>query len=451
MNVADAKSVTWRFALLGALVLAMIIPLAFVGGVTEERQDFFERTVADVAGAWGGEQTFDGPYLVIPERPATTPEAVAGEQNKAPEPQRAIVLPARFDVRLRIDHELRRRALYEVPVYTAVLEVRGEFPPLDHLAGIEAAERLLMDRARIALGITHPHAIAEVAELELGASALAFEPGTGGVPWLHRGIHAAVPAYDGSQAQPFSFEISLRGTRALSIAPVGGESRIDAASSWPHPSFGGQLLPERYDTRADGFTATWRTSKLARVMPGGWMAASTAPSPSHLLASVRLFQPVTGYQVVDRAIKYGILFIALTFITFVCFELTFSMRFHPVQYGVVGLALVLFYLTLLSLSEHLPFGAAYGVATLLLTGLIAWYVKGMSGSLPLAGFTGAVIGTLYGVLYVLLKLETFALLVGTAVLLAGLFGLMFATRSLTFAEEDWPTEPAARRERALRD
>ena len=178
------------------------------------------------------------------------------------------------------------------------------------------------------------------------------------------------------------------------------------------------------------------------------MAASTAPSPSHLLASVRLFQPVTGYQVVDRAIKYGILFIALTFITFVCFELTFSMRFHPVQYGVVGLALVLFYLTLLSLSEHLAFSLAYGLATVLLTSMIAWYVHGLSASRPLALFTGLVIAALYGVLYVLLKLETFALLLGTGVLLLGLFGLMFATRSLMIEVSDpaMPT-PAAAAER----
>jgi inner membrane protein len=145
---------------------------------------------------------------------------------------------------------------------------------------------------------------------------------------------------------------------------------------------------------------------------------------------------VTLYKIVDRAIKYGVLFITLTFITFVCFELTLGFRFHPVQYGVVGLALVLFYLALLSLSEHLPFGAAYGVATGLLTAMIAWYVGSLSGSKLLMNFTAAVLGTLYGVLYVLLKLETFALLLGTAVLLLGLFGLMYATRSLAMMAGD---------------
>jgi inner membrane protein len=140
---------------------------------------------------------------------------------------------------------------------------------------------------------------------------------------------------------------------------------------------------------------------------------------------------VTGYRVVDRAIKYGVLFVALTFLTFVCFELTLGLRFHPVQYGVVGIGLVLFYLALLSLSEHLSFGAAYLASTGLLTGLISGYVRSMTGSGKLMLWTAVVVGALYAVLYVLLKLETFALLVGTGVLFLGLGALMYSTRTLT--------------------
>jgi inner membrane protein len=162
-----------------------------------------------------------------------------------------------------------------------------------------------------------------------------------------------------------------------------------------------------------------------------------------MLASVRLFQPVTVYRVVDRAIKYGVLFIALTFLTFVCLELTVRLRVHPVQYGVVGIALVLFYMTLLSLSEHLSFDLAYLASTILLTGMISWYVKGIARSSGLGMVTALVLGILYGVLYVLLMLEVFALLTGTAVLLAGLYALMLSTRRLKFAALAQPRpEPA---------
>ena len=140
---------------------------------------------------------------------------------------------------------------------------------------------------------------------------------------------------------------------------------------------------------------------------------------------------MTGYRVVDRAIKYGVLFIALTFATFLCFELTVRRRFHPVQYGVVGMALVLFYMTLLSLTEHLPFELAYLASTVILTGMISLYVKGITRSRNLAGLTALLLGGLYAVLYVLLTRELFALLLGTAVLLICLSALMLSTRTLS--------------------
>ncbi len=422
---------TSRFAVLGVMALAMFIPLAFVDGLTEERQAYFERTLDDVASAWGGEQVLNGPYLLIPEKVEVQDgEGEDGKPVRVMRWERRVVLPAELNLEVQIEHQLRSRALYEVPVYTAVLKVTGAFPALSRAGGIADMARLDLRAARVAVGIAHTRAIGRVSELELAGAGLPFEAGTG-ASWLGSGIHAAPAAYDGDQRQPFEFEIELRGTRSLSLIPVGGASRIDMISSWPHPSFTGQYLPERHDVTPTGFSATWLVSKLARDLPDSWLARQQVVVPTDMLASVRLFQPVTGYKVVDRAIKYGVLFIALTFLTFVCFELTRGFRFHPVQYGVVGVALVLFYLTLLSLSEHLPFGLAYGLATVLLTTMIAWYVLSLSHSRLLAGFTGVVIGALYGVLYVLLKLETFALLLGTAVLLVGLFGLMYATRALT--------------------
>jgi inner membrane protein len=430
LELSRASAGTARFVIVGLLALAMFIPLAFVDGVTAERQSYFERTVDDVANAWGGDQVLNGPYLVIPETvEIQRAELVDGKQPRVVKQARRVVLPSKLSLQVSVQHQIRRRALYEVPVYTAVLKVSGEFPALDRQLGIATPEKLALNAASLAIGITHTRAIGRVSALTLMGVPHEFESGTG-QRWLGSGIHATPKGYDGSRAQPFEFEIELKGTRSLGLTPVGGSSEIGMRSSWPHPGFDGQYLPERYDVRSDGFTAEWSISELARDLPDSWLAIGEIKAPATMLASVRLFQPVTGYKVVDRAIKYGVLFIALTFLTFVCFELTLGFRFHPVQYGVVGIALVLFYLTLLSLSEHLPFGAAYALATALLTGMIAWYARSLSGSSMLMVCTAGIIGCLYGVLYVLLKLETFALLVGTGVLLLGLTGLMFATRSL---------------------
>ena len=433
LKFADGADGLNRFLVLGLLILAMFIPLAFVDGVTEDRQRYFEQTMADVARAWGGEQTLNGPYLIVPENVLVSDTEEEGGEQKVQQVGR-VVVPAELDLEVEVVHQMRHRALYEVPVYTAVLKVRGVFPALDRQIGITGHNRLIPAAARVALGISHTRAIANVSELTFADQSLEFESGSS-AHWLGSGIHALPEGYDGSRPQPFQFEIEVKGTGSLGLTPVGGTSSIAMNATWPHPSFDGQYLPESYHVRSDGFSADWTISQLARDLPDSWLVVDRVTPADDLLATVRLFQPVTGYKVVDRAIKYGVLFIALTFITFICFELTLGFRIHPVQYGVVGLALVLFYLTLLSLSEHLPFGAAYGLATALLTGMIAAYVRSLSGSVWLMAYTAAVIGGLYGVLFVLLKLETFALLVGTAVLLIALGGLMFATRALTYAPE----------------
>lgn len=427
MKKIETYQGTGRFVIVGLLAFAMFIPLAFVDGVTGERQSYFERTVDDVASGWGGEQVLNGPYLVIPEKIEVS-EVLDGKPASVMKWGRRVVVPSQLHLEVRVDHQIRRRALYEVPVYTALVKVRGEFPPLDRRIGINAIERMDLGAARVVVGVSHTRAIGRVSEFTLAGTPLAFESGSG-EPWLGSGIQVAAEGYDGGQAQPFEFEIELKGTRSIGLTPVGGTSEINMTATWPHPSFNGQYLPQRYDVRTGGFTAEWSISELARDLPDSWLS-SGEPISAAMLARVGLFQPVTGYKVVDRAIKYGVLFIALTFLTFVCFELTLGFRFHPVQYGVVGIALVLFYLTLLSLSEHLPFGTAYALATALLTGMIAWYVRSLSSSVKLMAYTAVVIGGLYGVLYVLLKLETFALLVGTGVLLVGVAGLMYATRSL---------------------
>jgi inner membrane protein len=292
--------------------------------------------------------------------------------------------------------------------------------------------KVLLDQARIVTGISHTQAISSASELQLGALNVPFESGTG-QQWIGSGIHAQLEAYPAADRQPFEFELELKGTRQLGFTPVGGSTEVVVESSWPHPSFDGAYLPERYDIREDGFSASWMVHELARDLPSSWRVDQKEMNLAGNFAWISLFQPVTDYTIVDRAIKYGLLFIALTFLAFVCFELRTSLRFHPVQYGVVGIALVLFYLALLSLSEHLDFGLSYLIATGVLTALVGWYVWAMTGIARLSGVMVGILVALYGSLFVLLKLEAFALLVGTAVLFAGLAALMASTRSLTVA------------------
>lgn len=427
----NQNGTTARFAIIGLIVLAMYIPLAMVDGVTQERQSYFNRTMDDVANSWGGEQVLSGPFLVIPETRVTDRVGLAnGVPVVINDSAQRMILPARQDMKISISHQMRRRALYEVPVYTAVLKVEGEFPALDPELLNRRDRKLNLDQARVVVGISHTRAISTASDLTFADQKVAFQSGST-QQWIGAGIHAVLKGYDGSRAQPFSFEVELKGTQSLGFTPVGSESRVKITSTWPHPSFKGQYLPERHKIDTGGFTADWVVHELARNLPATWRTDESPLELHEVVAYVNLFQPVTGYRVVDRAIKYGVLFISLTFLAFVCFEMSLGLKFHTVQYGVVGVGLVLFYLALLSLSEHLSFGSAYAISTALLTALVGWYVRSMTESGRLAAWIGLVVGSLYGVLYVLLQLEAFALLVGTAVLFLGLGALMFSTRNLT--------------------
>ena len=209
-------------------------------------------------------------------------------------------------------------------------------------------------------------------------------------------------------------------------------------STWPHPSFDGGLLPDvRATSRADGFTASWTARDLARGFPGVMRISSTDDDyfeDKDLGFSV--FEPVDLYSSVERSIKYGMLFVVLTLVSVLCLELSTGMRFHFVQYGVTSVALVLFFLTLLALAEHIGFTWGYVVAAVVLTGMIGWYAYGSTGNRRLAVAAFGSLAVLYAGLYALLRLESVALLVGTVVLLAALAMIMRVTRGLTSTVDD---------------
>ena len=420
---------TMRFATIGFLILVMLIPLALVEDVSAERQAFYRETQDSVARSWGLAQTLSGPFVVLPESRRDGVEVVAGEEKAVLRRGHRVLLPETLTMDVELTHSLRRRAIYEVPVYTVRVRLAGRFPALP--AALRRDPVASLGAASFVVGLTETRALASVSELRLGAAPVALGGGTG-LGWLGHGLNAGLPDYDETAPLPFTVDLEFKGTEAFAFTLLGGSTEVRMTASWPHPSFKGEQLPDGYELRDDGFEASWSRHELARSLPGHWFQGEGAASRLAGTESVvRLFQPLASYRVVDRAIKYGILFISLTYLTFLCFELVLGLRFHPVQYGVVGAALVLFYLTLLSLSEHLTFGVAYGFATVLLTGAIGGYVQAMTASRALTGTVLGIMGLLYGTLFVLLKLEAFALLAGTGVLFLALLALMFSTRSMT--------------------
>lgn len=410
---------TSRFAVVGVLVLVMLIPLAMVRGVSAERQRYFETAAGHVAAAWGGSQALAGPFLLVPEtRDAGSAGSAADQKHWT-----RVVLPESLDVSVEVRHETRSRGIYQVPVYQAVATFEGTFVLPEAPSDVGRPG----DGARLVVGISDPRAVESISELEFAGTATPFAAGTGD-SWLREGAHAAATTPGPGTPAHFSFQLALRGSGTFAVAPVGSTSGIDMTASWPHPSFNGRFLPSEHEISADGFSARWTVRELARGLLASWVAGSQPVDLGYAEAS--LFQPVTGYTLVERGIKYGVLFIGLTYLAFICFEMLAAVRFHYVQYAVLGAGMVLFYLALLSLSEALPFLGAYVVAALLLCALVTWYAWMITRRRQIAAAVGGILVALYACLYVLLELEDYALLVGTGVLFAGLFALMYATSRL---------------------
>ncbi len=240
----------------------------------------------------------------------------------------------------------------------------------------------------------------------------------------------------------FSFALTLRGMQTLSFAPVGLNTSVSVSSKWPHPRFIRRYLPERREISAAGFAAAWRVSSFSSAVKQQLQQCKNGQCAALLSNTfgVSLLEPVDIYQQAERSIKYGILFIGLTFVAIIIVEIVKRLQIHPVQYLLVGLALAVFYLLLVSLSEHIVFHWAYLIASIACTGLICFYLCGVMDSIKQGVFFSMLIALLYGILFVILRAEDFALLMGSLLLFAALAALMLITRQI-----DWYELTATRR------
>ena len=236
----------------------------------------------------------------------------------------------------------------------------------------------------------------------------------------------------------FEVDLNLRGTRRFSVVANGDTSNIKMESTWPHPSFTGRFLPDEREVGPDGFTASYTVSGLARGFPSIFRVSASKRNNDFANESLgfEVFEPVNLYSSVQRSVKYGILFVALTLVGLLCLELSTGIRFHFVQYAVTIIALAMFFMTLLALAEYIGFTPSYLLSAALLTGMITWYANGTIKKRRLTAMVATMLAALYAVMYLLLRLESYSLLVGTAVLLLTLAILMRTTRQLTPVVED---------------
>ncbi|MFN2100510.1 cell envelope integrity protein CreD [Altererythrobacter sp. MF3-039] len=452
-------------ALIGA---ALVIPLLMVYGLVSDRQHQSRIAQQSITAGWGGEQVISGPVLVIPyieERIQN--EVVDGKTTTRTirAREQLYLSPEQQKVATTIDPDLKQRSIYSAVIYTAQLSGEARFSLTDDLSrlGIER-EDLRLDEVELRFGSSDPRGLQSDAEVTLNGEALVLKPGNGVAASGGSGFHAPLE-WNGSDPLLIDWSYSLRGSHGLSLVPRGGNTDWQVRSTWPHPSFVGSFLPdeEGKEISADGFVANWSVSNLAL---GQAMAMTSDPGPPmitdgaveyaqaavieragasggpSMAATIRLVEPVDLYSRVDRAVKYGFLFIGFTFLAFFMFDVVGGARVAAAEYLLTGAGLTLFFVLLLAFAEVIGFALAYVVASAAIIGLLTAYSAAVLGSWMRARVIGALLVGLYALLYVLLNLEAWSLLIGSVLLFVALAGVMYATRKIDWSSVGRKAEEA---------
>lgn len=418
----------------------LMIPLMLVENLVQERAELYRDVVSDISRTWGGQQQLSGPYLLIPYTQRVIQERVVPSEKgdgkivreSRLESSSFVVLPSRLSFKATLDPESRQRGIYRALVYSSEVDISGQFA----LPSREAMARIVpglvdvdFNRAFVIVGLSHPSALRKVESFTWNGTPYAAEPGTQPFEQVSSGFRIPV-RLDGQTTFDFSQRLSMSGSGGIRFAPAGETTDISVRSSWPHPSFQGQVLPAAYETSDKGFSAIWSVPSLARSYPNLGVLHSWPDGFTSFAVGVDLYQPGTHYGLVERSVKYGVLFIGLTFLAFIVFEMGLGARLHPIQYGIVGLSMVVFYLVLLSLSEHLAFLTAYLSASACIILMVSSYVGAALRSVKEGLGIGVLLLALYTLLYTILQMEDYALLMGTALILVMLAALMVVSRNL---------------------
>ena len=431
------QTVTAKVLGVGLLALLMTIPLMQVGGLVSERQQLRETAIAQIAQGWGGSQVLGGPVLTVPTLRQLTP-AESGPLQSGAAPSRAgsesmLADTLKMDVAMAV--ETRRYGIYAAPVFVSTVRLKATWRAEDLTQFQQASTALWQaSKAELRLPIGDLRGLQEVSDLRINGKPARFDSSADRLgPWPNVVVPIDLDAL-GSQSIDVEISLKLAGTESLQLLPLARSTDVTMHAPWRDPSFTGAALPLEHQLDAHGFTAHWHLLDLNRSYGQHWTDGGDGINQA-LQAStfgVQLYQPVDVYQRNERAGKYGLLFIAMTFVAFFLFEVLKRLRVHPVQYLLVGAALATFYVVLLALSEQIGFGAAYAVAAAAVALIVGGYAMAVLRERRAGLLLGGVLVLIYAILYGLIAAEEYALLIGSLVLLVMVALMMYLTRRI-----DW--------------
>lgn len=431
-NIWQKSKLLVKGVMILVLVLVLLVPTAFIANLIEEREARQQEAVQEVSSKWAGRQNLAGPVLVLPYTSFTPLDSAGKRQAQRKE---AFFLPDELTVDATINPQEKTRGIFKVILYDVQNKLTGRFDslPLQKLQLDPAT--ILWNEAYVQVSLSDPKGLNEELRLKWKDQDLVFAAAAPGIQGESR-LVAPLRINDPTDVQQvrFSGQLHLNGAQSLYLTPVGRATTFKVSSTWPHPSFDGAILPQQSSVTNNGFTANWKSMAHNRSFPQQWLHASfdtrvdyapatkekdepQGPEAAYQMGrdafGVQLFVPVNGYQKTMRSIKYAVLCILLTFCAFFLVETANNRSVHPFQYALIGVALVLFYLLLLSFSEYIGFNWAYIIAALATATLIGWFVRGLLASGRLALILSMILVLLYTYVFTILQLQDYALILGS--------------------------------------
>ena len=445
--------VTKKIIFLFVLTILLLIPLKLIGNLINDRGSLYNQTIINIGNEWGKSQKIIAPVITISYKDTgiNNKDSVSNAGNTkavavVPVERKFAILPEELNATIEMKDEVRQRGIYNATVYNANVKLKGYFSTKD----FPEDKKVL---GCVSIGLTDTKALIKINKFKIGDMDLEAMSGTMAAPLITNGISGQLgPEHNNTMNKekiPFEIDIDFRGSRDISILPLGKKNHFEIKSNWKSPSFSG-VLPTERTIDDNGFSAVWEVSNLIRNYPQiidvnndqfsdfyqdgvvyneyDETTYSDNSDDGNTIVKVALFDSVTSYTQIYRACNYGILFIGMSLVVVFIFEIVSKKAAHYVQYGVVGFSLVIFYLLLLSLSEHIGFEWSYLISSLAIVIPNSLYITSMTSSKKFGIGMFIFLSGIYAILFSILRMEQYALLTGSLLILAVLYAVMYLTK-----------------------
>ncbi len=426
------NSIFFKMGVIFLLIVVLMIPTTLVKELIHEREYVQKNAINEVSSKWGNGQTITGPFISIPYDKYIKQTNTVDQTEKVVKMREWMhFLPKSLDIVGSINPEKRNRGIYEVVVYESDMEIKGYFDPLDWKQFDIPEEDIHFEKATLNFGITDLKGIEQQINLNWNEQQVSFNSGTSTTQIVTSGINASVPILSNDEDRyTFNTKINIKGSQHLYFLPIGEETDVRMTSNWTTPSFTGEYLPDSRTVDESGFKAQWNILHLNRNYPQSWLGNQHRIMNSAF--GTDLLLPVDNYKKSYRVARYAILFLALTFMVFFFVEILNKVFIHPIQYLLVGLALIVFYTLLLSFSEHIQFDYAYILSAILTLSMITSYTAAILKSKKVGILIFSILLILYTFIFIIIQLEDYALLIGSIGLFIILGLVMYFSKDI-----DW--------------